>query len=73
VAQNQPSTSDLIHALLAEYDTCYKTRDHYDRVVWTIGSIFIGCNLLFVPLHTSAKEGRNDKKCSTNVPEKEVP
>lgn len=42
MAQNQPSsTSDLIHALMMEYDACYKTRDHYETVQYTLGSILL--------------------------------
>jgi len=49
VAQSQPSiTSDVLNALLAEYEACYKTRDHYDSVEWTIGSIFIASSLFLL-------------------------
>ena len=41
VIQNTPRTSDPIQALLAEYDACYMTLDHFDSMQWTIGSIFI--------------------------------
>jgi hypothetical protein len=48
VAQSQPTTSDRIRALLVEYDACYKTRDHYETVQWTIGSIFIAGSLILL-------------------------
>ena len=31
-----------IDVLLAEYDACNGTRDHYDGISWLIGSIFCG-------------------------------
>jgi len=31
---------------LEEYRACYETRDHYDSVEWTIGSIFIAGALM---------------------------
>jgi hypothetical protein len=48
VAQNQPTTSDRINALLEEYDACYQTRDHYLTLQWTIGSIFIAAALILL-------------------------
>jgi uncharacterized membrane protein YdcZ (DUF606 family) len=48
VAQNQPNLRYRIDALLAEYEACYKTRDHYDSINWTIGSIFIASVLLLL-------------------------
>jgi hypothetical protein len=49
VAQNQPSiTSDVLHALMTEYDACFKAWDHYDSVEWTIGSIFIASSLFLL-------------------------
>jgi hypothetical protein len=48
VGQNQPTISDRIQALLAEYDACYQTRDRYVAVQWTIGSIFIAGALILL-------------------------
>lgn len=34
-----------VDVLLAEYRACYKNRDHYESVKWTIGAIFIAASL----------------------------
>lgn len=34
-----------IDIFLNEYQACHQTRNHYDSVRWTIGSIFIGASL----------------------------
>jgi hypothetical protein len=41
VTQKPPSMTYPVDALLTEYSACYKTRDHYESMQWTIGSIFI--------------------------------
>lgn len=42
---NEPENSlDHLHQIdiwLAEYQACHQTRNHYDAVCWTIGSIFL--------------------------------
>jgi len=34
-----------VRILLKEYELCHKNRDHYDRIGWQIGSIFIALSL----------------------------
>jgi hypothetical protein len=34
-----------IDVLLEEYQACQNTRNHYDNIRWTIGSIFIAISL----------------------------
>ena len=33
-----------VDVLLAEYRACYKNRDHYESIKWTIGPIFIAAS-----------------------------
>jgi hypothetical protein len=40
-----PISRDELRVLLAEYQACYQTRDHYDNERWIIGSIFIVTSL----------------------------
>jgi hypothetical protein len=44
----QPDRKEVIDALLAEYNACHKTRDHYELIQWSIGSIFIASALLLL-------------------------
>ncbi|MCK5626840.1 hypothetical protein KAI23_02605 [Candidatus Bathyarchaeota archaeon] len=37
--------NDRKDVLLAQYQACNTTRDHYDTIRWLIGSIFIGASL----------------------------
>jgi hypothetical protein len=48
MTQNQVDLQDRIKALLEEYHDCHQTRDHYDSVRWTIGSIFIASGVLLL-------------------------
>lgn len=43
-----------ISILLGEYQACHRTRNHYDSVRWTIGTIFIGTSLGLFGLSASS-------------------